>query len=521
MKKIEDTLGDTLENAHWTSFRTLQLFLSFMPQMVYHEDMKILMVTSEAVPFSKSGGLADVVGALSCALNRQKTARSKERHDARIVVPSYNTSIDDSGEHVCTLNVPMLASQEEVEVRSKSVDGTTYYFVCHPKFNERIGIYGDTSFQPYVDNFERFSILCKAALQLCEELGWKPDIIHCHDWTTGLVPYFLKQRNSQFFIGTKTVFTIHNLAYQGTFPRMDFLLAGSKPNAKMFGNGQVNMLKTGLVYADFITTVSPTYAKEIQTPEQGCGLEDIIVKRKNRLKGITNGIDTNEWNPQKDALIPYHFSIGRMEGKAKLKAQVQQQFGLMEEPNVPLFAMISRLASQKGFDVLLQVLDNVLDDMELQFVIVGTGDSQIEGELLEMKKRHANLSVNILFSNKAAHLIEAGSDFFLMPSRYEPCGLNQLYSLRYGTIPIAHRTGGLADTIIDVDEYPNKGTGLLFDELTPGEIRKHISRAIELYNRKEGSGCMERIRRRAMEQDFSWNASASEYIDLYERLLGD
>lgn len=483
--------------------------------------MNILMVTSEAVPFSKSGGLADVVGALSNALNTTKKTKGRERQDARIVVPSYNTAVEDSGAPVCEFEVPMLASSEKVEVRSRTVDATTYYFVCNPKFNGRLGIYGDTSFQPYNDNFERFTILCKATLILCETIGWKPDVIHCHDWTTGLLPYFLKQRNSQFFMGTRTVFTIHNLAYQGTFPRMDFLLADSKPNSCMFTDGQVNMLKTGLVYADFITTVSPTYAKEIQTKDQGCGLDETLTKRRSRLKGITNGIDTNEWNPQKDALIPHHFSVGRMTGKAKLKALVQQQFGLEERPDVPLFAMISRLASQKGFDVLLQVLDEMLDGMDIQFVIVGTGDSQIETQLLEAKKRHDNLSVNILFSNKAAHLIEAGSDFFLMPSRYEPCGLNQLYSLRYGTIPIAHRTGGLADTIIDVDEYPDKGTGLLFDDLTPGEIRKHVARAVELYARKEGKGCMENIRRRAMEQDFSWDASAEEYLRLYERLAKD
>lgn len=474
--------------------------------------MNILMVTSEAVPFSKSGGLADVVGALSSVLN------TKKGYSARIVVPSYNTTVEDSGSFVCTLDVPMLAQIEKVEIRSKEVNGTTYYFICHPMFNMRRGIYGDTSFSPYTNNLERFTLLCKASILLCEKINFKPNVIHCHDWTTGLVPYLLKQSNNPFFMGTKTVFTIHNLAYQGTFPRMDFLLSNSKPTSQMFTNGQINMLKTGLVYADFITTVSPTYAKEIQTQEQGCNLEDVIIKRKKHLKGIINGIDTNEWNPQKDALIPYHFSIQRMNGKTKIKTLVQEQFGLEVNPNVPLFAMISRLASQKGFDILLEVLDEVLDEMKVQFIIVGTGDGAIENALLERAKAHPNLSVNIMFSNKAAHLVEAGSDFFLMPSRYEPCGLNQLYSLRYGTIPIAHRTGGLADTIIDIDEYPDKGTGLLFDTLSSQEIKKHIARAIQLYNRKNGNGCIEKIRKRAMEQDFSWAASAKEYMLLYEKL---
>jgi starch synthase len=475
-------------------------------------DMNILMVTSEAVPFSKSGGLADVVGALPQALNNKK-------QDARIIVPAYNTTDEDAGDLVCTLEVPMLAKVQKVEIRQKTVNNVIYYFVCHPMYGQRLGIYGDTSFQPYEDNFSRFTVLCKASLMLCEAIGWKPDVIHCHDWTTGLVPYLLKVKNSQFFMGTKTIFTIHNLAYQGTFPRMDFLFANCKPNQKLFSNGQINMLQAGLVYADYITTVSPTYAKEIQTQAQGCGLESIICKRKNRLKGIINGIDTNEWNPQKDPLIPYHFSVGRMGGKDKLKAEIQQKFGLQVRADVPLFAMISRIASQKGFDLVLQCLEPLLKEQDIQFIIIGTGDSAIENALKDVQTRCKNLSVNILFSNKIAHLVEAGSDFFLMPSRYEPCGLNQLYSLRYGTIPIAHKTGGLADTIIDVDEYPERGTGLLFEELSAENIKKHILRAIQLYNRTEGNGCLKNIRKRAMEQDFSWEASAKEYIALYESIL--
>ena len=469
------------------------------------------MVTSEAVPFSKSGGLADVVGALPQALNNKK-------QDARVIVPAYNTSNEDAGQLVCTLEVPMLSQAQHVEIRQKTVDKVIYYFVCHPMYGQRLGIYGDTSFQPYADNFSRFTVLCKASLMLCEAIGWKPDVIHCHDWTTGLVPYLLKVKNSQFFMDTKTIFTIHNLAYQGTFPRMDFLFTNCRPNQKLFSNGQINMLQAGLFYADFITTVSPTYAKEIQTQQQGCGLEAVICKRKNRLRGIINGIDTNEWNPQKDSLIPYHFSSGRMGGKDKLKAEIQQRFGLEVRKDVPLFAMISRLASQKGFDILLQNLEELLHEMDIQLVVIGTGDSAIEGALKDVQSRCKNLSVNILFSNKVAHLVEAGSDFFLMPSRYEPCGLNQLYSLRYGTIPIAHKTGGLADTIIDVDDNPESGTGLLFEDLTAENIKKHIARAVELYKRTEGNVSLKNIRKRAMEQDFSWEASAKEYIALYEKL---
>ncbi len=470
------------------------------------------MISSEAVPFSKSGGLADVVGALTPAL-------IESGHDARIIVPSYNTKLEDSGDLVCPLEIEMLNGPEHVEIRQKKVGKSIYYFVCHKVFNERLGIYGNTSFTPYSDNFFRFALLSKASLQLCVAIGWKPDILHCHDWTAGLVPYFLKVNRDQFFMGTETVFTIHNLAYQGTFPRMDFLYANVKPDESLFSNGQVNMLQSGLIFSDYITTVSPTYAKEIQTPEQGCGLDGILTKRKSKLKGIVNGIDVNEWNPQKDALIPHHFSIAKMEGKAKLKKEIQTQLGLPVRADVPLFAMISRLAAQKGFDTVLACLDRILTEQDVQFVIVGTGDSALENGLKELAAKHENLSVNILFSNKVAHLVEAGSDFFLMPSRYEPCGLNQLYSLRYGTIPIAHRTGGLADTIIDVDEYPTEGTGLLFDDLTPDEIVKHIRRATELYHREEGSDTMEKIRTRAMDQDFSWSSSADEYIKVYKKLI--
>ena len=464
------------------------------------------MISSEAVPFAKSGGLADVVGALTPVLK-------KAGHDARIVMPAYNTKPADAGEEVCSFEVPMLGRSEKVEIRAKKEKGTVYYFVCHPYFCERKGIYGDTSFEPYSDNFERFSMFCKASIIMCREMGWKPDVFHCHDWTAGLVPYFL-DREGAFFKDCKSVFTIHNLAYQGTFSRMDWLLCAERPNEKCFRDGRVNMLQTGLVFSDFITTVSPTYAKEIQTSQQGCGLEDILIKRKKYLKGIVNGIDINDWSPQKDALIPYHFTMKNLSGKAKLKAEIQKEFNLPIAPKVPVFAMISRLASQKGFDALLPVLDRILKENRLQFVIVGTGDSYLEKNLLEIAKFNENLSVNIMFSNKAAHLIEAGSDFFLMPSRYEPCGLNQLYSLRYGTIPIARRTGGLADTIIDIGEFPREGTGLLFDNLTSDEIERQVKRAVELYNRPDFGNMIYR----AMNQDFSWESSAEEYLGVYKKI---
>ncbi|MCF0237224.1 MAG: glycogen synthase [Sphaerochaetaceae bacterium] len=473
--------------------------------------MNILMVSSESVPFSKSGGLADVVGALSASL-------CDMGHDVRIMVPSYNTPVTESGELLCKFAVPMLGNSEQVEIRRKTVGKVNYDFVCHSIFNDRKGIYGDTSFLPYQDNCSRFTLLCKSALLYCEKLNWKPQVIHCHDWATGFIPYFIKVHNNSFFMGTKTVFTIHNLAYQGNFARMDFMFANVKPNEGLFKDNQVNMMQSALVFSDFITTVSPTYSKEIQTPAQGDGLDELLVKRSRHLKGIVNGIDVNEWSPEKDKFLDFHFSLNKMEGKAKLKEQIQKEFSLEVNPNIPIFAMISRLASQKGFDALTPVLEEICTTMNLQFVIIGTGDKNLEDALTEIGKRNKNLSVNILFSNKLAHLVEAGSDFFLMPSRYEPCGLNQLYSLRYGTIPIARKTGGLADTILDIDEYANEGTGFLFEDLTSENIKKHVSRAVEIYNRKTGNNTMEKIRYRAMNQDFSWNKSAKMYLEVYESI---
>lgn len=468
------------------------------------------MITSEAVPFSKSGGLADVAGSLPPAL-------IAKGFDTRIVVPAYNTKLEDAGDFECKFDIPMLSTSEHIVITSKVVNKTKYYFVCHPWFCERKGIYGDTSFAPYEDNLERFSLFDKAALYMCINLNWQPDVIHCHDWTSGLIPVFMKDLNSIFFMNTKTVFTIHNLAYQGIFSRMGFLLTDSKPNESSFSNGQLNMMQSGIATSDYITTVSPTYAKEIQSPEQGCRLDHILVKRSAYLKGIVNGIDIDEWNPETDKLIPEHFSVNDFSGKTKLKKLIQEQFNLPVAPDVPLFAMISRLASQKGFDALLGCLERMLKNMRIQFVIIGTGDSSIENQLLDIASRNSNLSVNILFSNKAAHLVEAGSDFFLMPSRYEPCGLNQLYSLRYGTIPIARQTGGLADTISDLDDDPLHGTGLLFGNLSPETIYNHVEKAVMLYKRDDFNS----IRKRAMSQDFSWSASADEYIKVYKQLTND
>ncbi|NBK23667.1 MAG: glycogen synthase [Spirochaetia bacterium] len=479
--------------------------------------MKILMVSSESVPFSKSGGLADVVGALSTAL-------SDLHAEVHVLLPLYG-SVDASDfvDSKLSLDIDLLGKQETVTFMEKELDGVLYHFICHPVFKARLGIYGDTSFTPYLDNLERYSLLNKAALPLCRKLDWKPDVIHCHDWTCGFVPYLLKSDTSSFFAGTKSVMTIHNLAFQGEYSRLQLLGTAIEADERMFHGPspvkRTNMLKTGLEFADAITTVSPTYALEIQSEEYGCNLEKLLTRRSDVLTGIINGIDYQEWNPETDAFIEHHFSASDTAGKAHTKAAIQKEFGLKVDASIPLFSMISRIADQKGFVELLQgspcALEKMVRDLPVQMIIIGTGDQSLEEKLIGLGRRYDNLSVNILFSNRAAHRVEAGSDFFLMPSKYEPCGLNQLYSLRYGTIPVARKTGGLADSIIDLDEHPKTGTGILFSSMTSGAILESVDRALVWW--KKGTQTLTEIRKRCMVWDSTWIRSAHSYLSIYQK----
>ncbi len=474
------------------------------------------MVSSESVPFSKSGGLADVVGALSTAL-------ASLGEDVRVLLPLYGSGESSSfTELPVTLELPLLGGEELVTFSETTLNKVTYYFLRHPYFTARKGIYGDTSFTPYCDNLRRFALLNKAVLALCKALDWKPDVIHCHDWTTGFVPYLLKTEQDPFFGKTRSMMTIHNLAYQGEFSRLELLGTDIMPEERMFSgeraNKRTNMLKTGLEFADLLTTVSPTYAKEIQTQEFGCHLEGLLSERNDQLNGIINGIDHEEWNPETDAFLTHHFSAENLDGKELTKAEIQAEFSLEVDASIPLFAMISRLAEQKGFVELLEgspcALERMLTEQRMQMIIVGTGDHTLEKKLVEIGKNHPNLSVNILFSNRAAHLLEAGADFFLMPSRYEPCGLNQLYSLRYGTLPVARRTGGLADSIIDLDENPEEGTGILFEQMSGHGILEAVERSLAWY--RKGQKSMNEIRTRCMQWDSTWQRSAHSYLALYE-----
>lgn len=476
--------------------------------------MNILMVSSETVPFSKSGGLADVIGALSAALARRG-------ENVRVLMPMYSF-IDRKGfTKGPDLSFPMLGGEVTVQTLERNLDGVVYVGICHEYFTGRKGIYGDTSFTPYADNAERYMLFSLAVIPYIEESGFKADVIHCHDWTSGLVPYFVKL--SEF--RAKTVFTIHNLAYQGEFSRFDAILGGFPLDEKLFYgsrlNERFNMLKSGLIYADRITTVSRKYAEEICTAEQGCGLDHLLSARKKDLAGIINGIDYDEWNPMKDIYFTEHFSAEDLSGKAKLKAEVQKEYGLSVEADTPLFAMISRLAEQKGFGELLSgspcALEQLLQSEKLQFIIIGTGDRKYEEKLQSLSLAYSNLEVRIVFSNEVAHRVEGGSDFFLMPSKYEPCGLNQLYSLHYGTLPIARRTGGLADSIIDLDEDVERGTGFLFDLMNPNEIMTTVRRALSFY--RKGRKGMQEAMKRGMTTDFTWDKSANSYIGLYDSLI--
>ena len=477
------------------------------------------MVSSESVPFSKSGGLADVVGALSAALYEIGS-------EVRVLLPCYGSVDTSDFEDVpVKVEVSLLAQKKSLTFLTKVINGVHYYFVCHPWFNGRQGIYGETSHAPYSDNLERFTLLNKAALPLCKALEWKPDVIHCHDWTCGFIPYLLKNSHDDFFSNTKSVMTIHNLAYQGDFSRLQFLSTDMEPEERLFSGPtpfkRVNMLKAGIEFADALTTVSPTYAQEIQSPAFGCNLENLLTKRREVLTGIINGIDYQEWNPETDIFFDHHFSSKDLTGKALMKSEIQKQFGLEINPKVPLFSMISRIADQKGFMELLEgtpcTLEKMVRDYPLQMIIIGTGDKQMEEKLQRLGAVYKNLSVNILFSNRAAHRVESGSDFFLMPSRYEPCGLNQLYSLRYGTMPVARKTGGLSDSILDLDTHPKEGTGILFETLSPSGILAAVERALywwENYPEK-----IRAIRIRCMESDNTWKRSAHSYLHIYETSL--
>jgi starch synthase len=474
------------------------------------------MVTSEATPFAKSGGLADAVSALSRALARMG-------HDVRIVLPRYGIiPIEGKNALFSGMDVPMGGCVEKADVYEGVLPDSTIpvYFVDHAGFFGRDGIYGSKTETDFADNPRRFSFFSRSAFRLCEALGWKPDVIHAHDWPTSFVPAYKKYAESGFS-GAVSILSIHNLGYQGVYPKENYHYVDLPWELYHHGGfefySSINVLKAGITCADRLSTVSPTYAREIQTPELGCSLDGLLRARSAHLVGILNGVDGGDWNPATDTYLPARYSAEDLSGKAACKAALQEEFGLPLAPDKPLIGMVSRLSDQKGIGELFGPTygsaASICLDMDLQFVVQGSGEAWCEEELGRLSHAIPNFKARVGYSERMAHLIEAGADFFMMPSRYEPCGLNQMYSLHYATLPIAHRTGGLADTISNYDQETGAGTGFLFDILTPRSIYDTTGWAVwAYYNKREH---LDEMRLRAMRQEFSWDRAAREYAVLY------
>lgn len=485
--------------------------------------MKILMVSAEATPFAKTGGLADAVSALAGNL-------SLLGHEVKIVLPRYY-KIDRK--HLTKLEgplgVPVGTSQEWTAVYTTTLlgfDKVDVYFLDHENCFGRDGVYGTKLESDFHDNTYRFSLLCHGALQVCNKLSWFPDIVHAHDWSASLANVLIKHvcRSQPSFKNTASVFTIHNMGYQGVYGKDKFPDLAIDWNlyygAGFEHKGAINLLQAGISSADMVTTVSPTYAKEIQTVEGGFGLDGLLRVRRDVVRGIVNGVDTQVWSPQKDALLPAKYSVKDLSGKDDCKKALQKYFSLPQR-DVPVIGMIGRLVSQKGIAELVAptfgCLWDICNSMDVQVVLLGTGERWAEDEILTLQSKLPNFKAKIGYSEELSHLIEAGSDFFLMPSRYEPCGLNQLYSQIYGTLPIVHNTGGLSDTVQNYDEKTGEGTGFMFDNLTPRSIYDTVGWAVyAYYNKKEHIKAM---KERAMKQDFSWKKSCLEYVEVYKEAL--
>lgn len=458
--------------------------------------MKIVMAASEVVPFAKTGGLADVTGALPLALE-------KEGQEVVIMMPRYK-AVDQAKYN--------LKKVKEGLFCTTIGKGIKVYFIENDEYFLRDFLYGDKN-GDYPDNLERFSYFSKRVLETIKELGFKPDIIHCHDWQTSLIPVYLKNLYAQdaFFKGTRTVLTIHNIGYQGLFPKDEFPKLGldwslfSVEGLEFYD--KVNVLKGGLVFSDVINTVSMTYSKEIQTEEFGFGLEGLLDKRRDRLFGILNGIDYSIWNPETDPFIKSQFSKTTLSLKAKNKADLQSVCRLPVKKDIPLFGIVSRLAEQKGFDILAEGID-IICTLGLQMVVLGTGDLYYHKVFEDMARKYPKvISLNLKFDDLLAHKIYAGSDIFLMPSRYEPCGLGQLIALRYGTVPLVFKTGGLADTV-------NSKNGFIFEKYSKDGLLRSLKRALNAFEDKEK---WQKLICTGIACDFSWDESAKKYVQLYAK----
>jgi starch synthase len=485
--------------------------------------MDILVASSEVVPFAKTGGLADVCGALPREL-------SKLGHRVTVFLPAYRC-IRAAGIPIQETGIRL-----EIPIGAKIVDGNLLrthlpasevivYFVNQPGYFDRDQLYGKSG-TDYADNCERFVFFCRSVLESVRLLGLHLDLVHAHDWQTGLIPALL---NTEFsgasdYENIASLFTIHNLAYQGNFWHWDMLLTGLDWKyfnwREMECYGNLNLLKTGIAFADAISTVSPTYAHEIQTPEHGCGLEGILQYRSEQLTGILNGIDADDWNPRTDRFLVANYSSEDFEaGKAACKLALQQESSLEVRPEVPLIGVVGRLETQKGWSLILPVMKKWLETMDVQWVVLGTGQPEYHSALTSLSRLHSEkLALTLGFSNELAHRIESAADIFLMPSQFEPCGLNQMYSMAYGTIPVVRRTGGLADTVIDAttaNRQSKTATGFSFEPFAVEALEATLLRAVSMYrdHRPEWNQLIQT----GMKTDWSWSTSARKYVDLYKK----
>ncbi|MBI5623104.1 MAG: glycogen synthase GlgA [Elusimicrobia bacterium] len=482
--------------------------------------MKILQVASEAVPFCKTGGLADVVGALSQRLGM-------DGHDVCLFLPRYRCIEDGllAGGMARPVEVPLAGEKATVSLRYAQWKAVSVYLVDHPESFDRDGLYGAGG-KDYPDNARRFMLFSRAVLEGVKALGFRPEVIHLHDWQAALVAPYLKRlyRGEPALAGASTVLTIHNLAYQGVFPPEVFSWTGFpasdfKPELMEY-YGNFGFLKAGLTSADVVTTVSPTYAREIQTAERGFGLEGILTGRSDTLFGVLNGVDHDLWNPQTDHHLPKRYSAGTfIPGKAACKAELQRRCGLQVEPGVPLVGIVSRLDRQKGLDLAAAALKGRLG--RCQVAILGVGDAELAGLLTRFAGAHpGEVFFTAEFDEPLAHLIYSGADVFLMPSRFEPCGLGQIIAMRYGAVPVASRTGGLADTVFEVEaavpgsSQVRSPNGFLAAPEDSEDLGKAIDRALDAFAEPESWHARVLA---GMESDYSWDRSAAIYLDLYQR----
>lgn len=481
--------------------------------------LKVLLISPEVAPFAKTGGLADVTGSLPRFLKKLGC-------DIRVVMPFYVMAKRPEFHYKLLLEdmeVSLGNLSLKGDIQSSHMEGQIpIYLVQMDELYDRSDLYG-TPNGDYFDNAERFIFLSKMVFPLCKGINFQPDIIHCHDWQTALIPAYLKMVHSAdpFFKKTASLLTIHNLAYQGLFEREKFALTGLPPEVNSITSmgywKKISFMKAGIVYADIITTVSEKHNQEIQTEEYGYGLQGLLKDRAKDLYGVINGADYDEWNPETDEFITAHYNIHDLSGKEQCKIDLLKSYNLpMKLKNKPLLGIISRLADQKGLDLLANIIDDLMA-LDLGLVLLGKGERRyhqfFEGVARQYPKK---IGIHIGYDNVLAHKTEAGSDIFLMPSRYEPCGLNQIYSLKYGTIPIVRSTGGLDDTIVQFDLQTGSGTGFKFEKQDALEFLNAIKKALEVYKNKKA---WMQLMKNAMKENFSWEKSAPKYMELYEKAL--